>query len=373
MNIKSVAGSLGIAVACAGCASGIQVARLTPGQTATGVPWNLAMTQYTVTITRQLRHCGNSLSGTVTVSAVTGKKIDDDQRYVLFSNGVRATADITSTLATDGTSTGLNAHSEDQTATIISNTVGVLAAVATAGAAAGGPLHFACSADVDKALGELYPVAGRPLKDVVDQETRDVALATAKVTQLTTLYQAESGQKAEIAAPAPAAPSAAAHGARPKKGLPPPDPSTSLRVAVADLLKKQDKLNTDQATLNAALKVVTATQTVIWPASAATTTTASSFTLDQGVASSWVEWNDKQIHRVPTKDFDVHLALYQSDGAGGWRLPAAAPSTGDVAVGVPVRVPRPGRLLACTLGPCKPSLAADWVPDDTQTLPLGRV
>lgn len=43
---------------CAGCASSINVQRVEskpgPAGVPTGVPWNLAMTQYTVTITRQV-------------------------------------------------------------------------------------------------------------------------------------------------------------------------------------------------------------------------------------------------------------------------------------------------------------------------------
>ena len=151
---SSTASMLLMVLACAGCASSIKVQQLDANTVPTGVPWNLAMTQYTVTITRQVKSCQGSLNGTVSVSAVAGKRLDEDQQYVLLSSGVWATADITSSLASDGISTGLNAHSEDQTAAIIGNTVGFLSAITPLVALAGGPT-MTCSSDVIKALSNL--------------------------------------------------------------------------------------------------------------------------------------------------------------------------------------------------------------------------
>lgn len=341
----------GLALALCGCASSIHVARLdpdaTPAAAPTGVPWNLAMTQYTVTITRQVTSCANKLNGTVTVSAVAGKKLDEEQQYVLHSSGVWATADITSTLAPDGTSLGLNAHSEDQTAAVIGNTVGLLAAIAPALAAetAG---HFTCSDAVANALAELKPAIGKTLKQQVDEATRAVASATYKVTQLTPLYQGGGGGQNGPALD--------------KK---------PLADAINDLITAQEALNRLQAQLTADLGTITATQSLAWPPKASVSQSAAPFRLDPAVAQSWVTWHGVPAGVTPaidTKAFDVWLGLYRSDGNGGWVLPTSPPRSGDVRVGVPVRLPRPGRLLACSGSRCTPALAADWQPGDAETL-----
>jgi hypothetical protein len=348
----TLAAIFGLALSCCGCASSIQVSTLDPTTVPTGVPWNLAMTQYTVTITRQVTSCSNLLNGTVTVSAVAGKKLDEDQQYVLNSDGIWATSDITSTLASDGTSTGLNAQSQDQTATVISNTVGFLAALAV------GPLgeraaHFDCKQAVKDALAALKPTNGPSLKDKVDQDTKDVAAATAKVTQLTPLYQGGGGTGG-----------GGGGGAGADK--------TPLITAVNDLLTKQQTLNDDQAKLTANLNVLTTTQTVVWPATAKKVSTDAPFSLDQNVAQSWVDWSGLPLGQktapVGTAAFNVWLALYKSDGVGGWAIPSVPPKIGDVKVGVPVRLPHVGRLLACTSTKCDLTLSANWVADDKHTL-----
>jgi hypothetical protein len=346
----------GLALALGGCASSIHVARLDPDATPTaaptGVPWNLAMTQYTVTITRQVTSCGNKLNGTVTVSAVAGKKLDEEQQYVLRSSGVWATADITSTLAPDGTSLGLNAHSEDQTAAVIGNTVGLLSAVATsAGSFAAGEAHFTCSDAVRKALAVLNPPGGTPLQDQVSAATRAVAAATYKVSQLTPLYQGGGG-------------GGAGGGQAPDK--------KPLADAINDLITAQETLNDLQATLATKLNTITAIQVLAWPPRASVSQSPAPFRLDPAVAQSWVKWEGlppgQANSSVGTAAFDVWLGLYRSDGNGGWVLPTSPPRSGDLRVGVPVRLPRPGRLLACSKSHCSASLAADWVPGDAETL-----
>lgn len=348
--MKSLSLAVVIVISCAGCASSIHVQRLDPKSTKvpTGVPWNLAMTQYTVTITRQVKSCAGFLNGTVSVSAVAGKRLDPDQQYVLSSNGVWATADITSSLAGDGTSTGLNAQSEDQTAKVISNTVGFLAAIAT-GTPAAAAAQMSCADDVSKALDNLNADAtGVTLKKKVDKEMKDVAALTARVTQLTTLFQASQGKKADRA---------------------------PLGEAMAALRKLQETMNEDQALLAASLKAIKDTQTVVWPPSAKAEENTTPFELDPGVAQSWIKWSGLapgkdgklMVPTVPADAFKVWLALYRTDGAGGWMLPTSDPMTGDVKVGVPVRLPRIGRLLACTEKACDPVLSRSWAADDKHT------
>lgn len=336
--------SLGLALG--GCASSIKVAKLGEEKAPTGVPWNLAMTQYKVTVTRQVTSCANYLNGTATITAVASKKLDKDQQYFLHSDGVWATADITSTLAGDGTSLGLNAKSEDQTGAVITNTVGLLSAVATGAALAPAAGRFTCSDEVQKALDELKPASGDPLKQQVDAATRNVASATAKVTALTPLY-------ANL------------------KDKPSPE-ETALGKATQDLIEKQETLNVLQAKLTRHLKTVTTTQTFMWPPTSDVAATKTAFALDPQVAQSWVKWKDlpegQTQAEISTTAFDVHLALYKEDDKGGWAVPTEKPATGDTQVGVPIRLARLGRLLACGKTACPATLAANWVAADGQTL-----
>ena len=338
---------------CAGCASSINVQRVEskpgPAGVPTGVPWNLAMTQYTVTITRQVTSCTGSLNGTVSVSAVAGKRLDEDQQYALSSSGVWATADITSTLAPDGTSMALNGHSEDQTAAVISNTVGFLAAIATGRAAAQGA-QLRCADAVNKALSNIKGDGKASLKQKVDRGTRQVAQLTAKVTQLTTLYSAGGTKNTAD--------------------------RSALAKAMAELAQAQQFLTEDQALLTASLKVITDTQTVVWPSTARESFTDAALELDQSVAQSWVKWTNIPTGSdgrklpdppVPTDAFNVWLALYRDDGVHGWTTPTAAPQVGDVKIGVPVRLPRIGRLMACTGNPCERRIPRNWVADERHT------
>jgi hypothetical protein len=336
-----------IAAACAGCASSIQVQRLNPdpqtSEVLTGVPWNLAMTQFNVMITRQVTGCSGKLNGTASVTAVASKRLDEDQQYALSSKGVWATADITSTLATDGTSLTLNGHSEDQTGAVISNTVGFLTAVATAAPMLAAGVQMQCSNSVTQALANLKGDGKTSLKKKVDQDTKLVASLTAKVAQLTTMYTASKAESDGVA----------------------------LTKAMAQLDEAQRAQTDDQALLAASLKALTDTQTFVWPPNAKESATASPFELDQGVAQSWVKWiglpAGAAIPPVPADAFKVWLGLYRTDGFGGWALPSKVPTVGDTTVGVPVRLPRVGRLLACTGQACASTLSRNWVADDNNT------
>src|SRR5450432_2647461 len=102
------------ALATASCATGISITPVKDGSAALkGVPWNLPMTQFTITITRHVTKCGAKIGGSVEFLASSGIVIDPDQRFVLASNGWFSTSEITSTLAASGISTGLNAESTD--------------------------------------------------------------------------------------------------------------------------------------------------------------------------------------------------------------------------------------------------------------------
>jgi hypothetical protein len=123
--------ALVIAVASAACATGIRVSHVTSTiTTQRGNPWNLAMTQFNVSITRHIVACGAEIKGKVEVLPTPVVAVDDAHRYVLESSGRWGTSDITSKLAANGVSTGLNAESTDMTGTVISNIIGTAATVA---------------------------------------------------------------------------------------------------------------------------------------------------------------------------------------------------------------------------------------------------
>ena len=145
---------------------------------------------------------------------------------------------------------------------------------------------------------------------------------------------------------------------------------------MTDLAKLQRVQIDDQALLNASLKAITDTQTVVWPRSAKESLSADPFELDQSVAQSWVTWANlpkddtgKELPPPPiaTDAFKVWLALYRADDTGGWTRPLDTPKVGDVTVGVPVRLPRLGRLLACSGKTCDDKLSKNWTADDNHT------
>jgi hypothetical protein len=320
-----------------GCATGIHVTRVSAADAQiTGNPWNLAMTQFKMSITRHITKCGDEVSGTVEVIATPVTAVDDDQRYVLESNGWWATSDITSTLAPNGMSTGLNAQSTDTTATVISNVVGTVAQVAI-GAAAGAPGVKAplelCKAEVAAAVAELYPKgATKPLRDRVDKDVADLANATARVALLTAQASADKSYKAELA-----------------KALGEQD---TLRVA----------LDKDQKQLTKDLNLTSNTQVVTWPRKASDLRQDTPYTLNDKVLQNWSVSADPQSAK---EQFSVYLALYRQDEKGEWVAPTTPPHS-DEKVGVPVRLARIGRLLVCTQEKCPPYLREDFLESPKQ-------
>lgn len=354
---------LAAALMLGGCSSNIVVAKLDPGgPPPKGVPWNLAMTQYTLIITRQVTGCDLTLNGKVTVAVTQGKAVDPSMRYVLSSSGFWATSDITSGLAADGTSTSLNAHSEDQTAAVITNVVTTAAQIAVdaAGAKARGAPKFQCTPAVAAALLKLNPIQSADkkvpkalsLSDIVDADNITIVAATARVTQLVTDVQTDSSKK------------------------------RALSLADEDLTGKTAKLTKDQADLTANLKLVQNVQTVVWPLSGDSLKSDKIFTLDESVAQKWIQWFVVQDGKIaalssdpPPKlasldGFDVSLALYRPDGANGWTT--APPSAGpDIKVGVPVRIAGLGRLLICTgATPCGATMQAGQALKPNESLPI---
>jgi hypothetical protein len=341
-----------------GCASGIRVTQVSDqAKPAKGNPWNLPMTQFTVTITRHLTACGDDLKGTVEVIATPTTAIDRDQKYVLEGSGWWGTSDITSTLSANGTSSGLNAQSTDATATVISNVVSVLGQVAvgalTLAPPAPGqpppPSPPVCKDVTKDAVEALYPPPGstkKPLKTVVDSGTAALAAATAKVTLLTIESAIDPARK------------------------------PTLLTALDQQSALQIQLNSDQAALAKALQATTDTQVVTWPTKGSEVATTTPFNLDDGVLTQWAPGAKTS---EATKEFSVYMAMFvPDDSPDGWVVPKL-PQKSDLTVGVPVRLGQVVRLMicrksACTADKAKPGIKEQNITGSYQTvLQLGQV
>ena len=340
-----------LASSLAACSTGIEVRRVTDGTPVTGNPWNLAMTQFNVTITRHVVSCEKGIESNVEVIATPSAVLDEDQRYVLSSNGWWATSDITSKLSATGVSTGLNAASADATPTIISNVVGTIGQIAIRSAIGGGPVITAgkpvCSESLTRAVNALYPEKGSGLKATVDKHIADLAVLTAKVTLLTAKSALNAAFKDELA-----------------RTL---DKQTGLQLALAARQKE----------LSAALAATTNTQSIRWPSRGSEFVTRSPYAIDDGVMKKWLP--EGAVPDDVKPQLAVHLALYRKNVSGGvWEIPVAQ-ATGDTTQGVPIRLARHGRLVACVKDPCPAALPAIGSQDSKHTqfeqvvLQLGQI
>jgi len=325
--------------------SGITVTRVADANTPLqGAPWNLPMTQFTVTITRHVTGCGPTVKGAVEVLPAAGIAVDPDQRFVLTSNGHFSTSDIQANLAPTGISTSLNAQSADQTATVISNVIGTLAQVAVGVAAGAGlpqprqppppPPTELCKKAIADAVKELYPAGGPKLKEKVDSDTAALAVATAKVSLLTAQAAAESTLKPKLVA------------------------------ALDAQAKAQATLTADQNALSKDLATTTDTQVVTWPRSAQDFVSAA-YRLDDRVWSTWTEAGaDSQSAR---DQFAVYLALYTFNTTSKMWAKPVAPAVADVTVGVPVRLANTARLRTCVGVKCDDTFGENDRPKPNQT------
>lgn len=352
--------ALGVLAAAvfAGCATGIRVAKVADGKDAlTGAPWNLPMTQFTLTITRHIIECGGTIKAAVETLPSAGIVVDPDQQFVLSSRGWFSTSDITSTLSATGVSTGLNAQSTDQTGAVISNVLGTAAQIligGAAGAAGGQNLPPAakelCKPKIAVAVNELYPVGGKPMKEQVQQSTADLAVSTARVAVATAQATADKGNK---------------------------DLKDVLVKALADQEAKQKALTTVQEKLTENLKLTTDTQIVKWPSKGSEFRRDVAYTVRQQVLDKWLE--NTADNQAALSNFNVYTALYDLDPTGtNWVAPAP-PAVANIKVGVPVRIASNGHLLTCVSSACPTTFKmGDVLPDTTtvadfEVLQLGRM
>lgn len=356
-------------LSCA-CATGISVTRVTSSvETQRGNPWNLPMTRFTATITRHIIGCGAEIKGKVEVLPVAGLAVDEAQRYVLRSTGTLSTSDITSTLAPSGISTGLNAHSTDATATVISNVIGTVAQVAI-GLAAGAappppppqpdkppvtPKVELCKPEVATAVGELYPPEGslvEPLKKQVDNATAALEIATARVILLSAQAKADPSLKPQLV------------------------------IALGHQADRKNDLSALQKKFAGNLKLTSDVQIITWPLRSSDYVTAAPFELPDDVFQEWaMPFADSAAAKA---QFAVYFALYRRTGDNpGWQ-PAqtlmSGSSTVNVDHGVPVRLPQLGRLLTCVKAACPttvlpegPSKNPTQTAADLPVLQLGQI
>ena len=335
-----------IAFGCAGCGSGIVIDRF-DGTAATmvGVPYNLPMTAFTLTITRRVTGCGDHLKGAVDVQTVSSKTLDPAAMFTLHSDGWLSTSDIKSTFAPDLTTTALNTSSEGAAATVISNVVSAVAAIAPLVAAAGGGGEQApevCTDEVKAAVTEIAT-----LKETVDKETNDLVAATDLLTVLSNRVTALRNATVDSIK------KALAHVADAKK---------TLAEAQAKLADHQKKLAED-------LKLTSDTQIVNWPPDG-TALKAGPYSIPPEVLDKWatVAHPDNAAKR-----FDVYLQLERTGPVG---IDAAKVSTVpriDISRGIPVRFAVPGRLKVCVANVCAPGDKGIDKPFEGPVLQLGLV
>lgn len=329
----------------AGCA-GISVSKAPAFDSNTqvqGAPWNLAMTRFTVTISRHIIECGPSIKGKVETVASASTVSDPDQRYLLRSNGWFATSDIKSTLSTQGYNTALNAESVDATAAVIGNVVGTAAQIAIGMAAAGaagapGPVPVEiCSPKLKAAVDELYPAGQPTLKKTVEAATAALAQRTAEVAVLAAQATADKNDKKLQA---------------------------KLVKALGDQDAARQDLATKQYSYDRALKASTNVQTVAWPDKSTEFQTAKPYSIDQGVLDNWL---DPSVDGPSaSKQLDLYLALLTQTDAGGWSISKASP-TPSLNLGLPIRLARPAKLLACVGLPCRGALTPGQQLADNET------
>lgn len=349
MDVRIVSGLVAtcVAVLITGCA-GIKVSKapeLGSKDTAQGVPWNLAMTRFTVTITRHITACGSEIKGKVETVASASTSADPEERYLLSTNGWFATSDIKSTLSTTGFNTALNAETADATATVIGNVIGTAAQIAIGFAAAGdgapkgdkkSPAEI-CTPSLLSAVTALYPKNADSLKVTVDKATEELAGKTADVAVL----------------------SAQAAANKDDNGL-----KSRLVQALADQESLRIKLQQKQKSFSTFLKESMDIQTVTWPHKSSEFKTVAPFSIDQDVLDNWL------IHGVDGSNakakLDVYLALNRQPTIGGWSTPEeTTPVKPDL--GVPVRLPQPAKLAMCTGKACPDSFEAGGKLAENQT------
>jgi hypothetical protein len=179
---------------------------------------------------------------------------------------------------------------------------------------------------------QLYPDApAKGLKQQLDDDTAALTDATAKVVLLTVKSGIDAAFKKD------------------------------LLSAIDEQGKRQQAVAQNQRALTQAMAATSHTQSVRWPTRASTFRTTDPLALDEAVLKKWLA--EKFDEQPDAKDlltkiqsqFTVHLALYRQSETGAWNAPVKSEFNGTKE-GVPVRLARAGRLLACNASACPTDL-----------------
>lgn len=166
MRMEPVVAGLAVML-CSGCGSGISIRRVSqsdPPQSRVGIPYQLPMTQFDITITRRLIACKYKDPKTqnkidkpqfsIQASIKPTLVADPDNLYVLRSKGLFNTSDIKASYSDYGVVTDLNTKVSNQTGSVVSNIISTAASIATlalgAGGAAGAKQTLICNSNTEK-------------------------------------------------------------------------------------------------------------------------------------------------------------------------------------------------------------------------------
>lgn len=334
---KSILWAPMLGFVASGCASHIDVTRFvgTP-DTMRGVPYNLPMTQFTLTITRRVVDCsGGQLEGDVQVAVTSKTAIDPSAMFTLHSAGLLNTSDIKVSTNSDSTVSSLNASSTDQTGAVIGSVVSTIAKLAPL-AIGGGAGAQTCTQPLIDALAAIGRdkdkdhAAVHGLKDDVQTENDKLAAVNARITLLSAQISA-LGKDA---------------GARMHK---------ALSDALDDQFKLQQSLNAHQAALTKALTVVTDVETETWP------TSGSEHDIDPNHPYAlpdavWQKWAVRNFDTTNGYGFNIYPSIVQSSSYGAAATARVPLASIDPQNGLPVRYAVPAMLQICKNAPCGTTL-----------------
>jgi hypothetical protein len=335
--------AMALALTLLGCGSGIETHRFKgTSETMLGIPYNLPMTTYKITIKPYVIAWGPKMKGMVKATIESGKTLDPDAMFTLHSSGWFATSTIKATMAPDLTNTGLNTSTTDKTGTVIGNVVSVAATVATLVAFAGAVPNVeseACNEKIIAAVNELKPLTEKVKKenDILAAATNEVTLQTAKLQAL--------GNTAERVA----------------------------RKALADALdsqsKAKDALARDQQKLNNNTELTSDTEVINWPNSGSEYV-GGPYQFSKEKLEKWGSINNIDDAK---KQFDVYLQIARLGPPTLDTAKSPTIATIDPKKGIPVRFPIKGRLSICAGAACADTEAKHVGDNDNPILQLGPV
>lgn len=334
-------------VVAAGCTTtSLKVSKVDSSKPEThiGAPYSLMLTRYRIDVARQVTGCGSKMKTLVKAEIKSVESAaDPKQQFVLdpnsLANGFK-TSEVKLTYYPSGAVASLNASSEDRTTQVVSNVAATVVKSVTIMAASGaapGPAGIpeVCNQQVLDALADI-----KKYNPQVDAATKAVDTLTADIKNLLAKVAAASGN---------------------------PDEATKklLSKRYDSLALANENLKEKTAALNKALKLVTYTETIIWPPDGNTWT--KTLPLSESIFNRWGNVDTDEKARA---QFSVTLALGLL-GQNGREVP---PTRSDVKpeLGIPYRLPLTGRLDVCAGDTC----ATTDVPlasNDGGVLQLGEV